>query len=53
MTWVLTICIYAAGSCGPFTRVEYDTQNACMAERQAAEKTIGRGYAICAPKEKK
>jgi hypothetical protein len=52
MTYVLTVCLgMFTGICGTHTRFEYPTLTECeTAKAGISTKSIGTGYAICAPK---
>lgn len=52
MTYTLTICLGMWLSiCGNVVTIDYPSKSECEeARRTVPEKSIGNGYAICAPK---
>lgn len=54
MTYTLTLCLgMFLKICGSYKEYEYPTKQECLEARtQVSIKTIGDGYAVCAPTKK-
>lgn len=52
MTYTLTLCIGMwLATCGSVRTFDFPDRDSCERERAAQIKTVGSGYAICAPKQ--
>lgn len=50
--WTLTLCLgMFLGMCGSINKHDFKTKEECQEARNHAEKGVGGGYAICAPKD--
>jgi hypothetical protein len=49
--WTLTLCIGMwLGTCGARHTFDFPDRDSCERERAQQLKTVGAGYALCAPK---
>ena len=55
MIYILTLCLgMSLGWCNHYRQFEFPTLAECEKERaQISQEAIGKGYAVCEPREKK